>query len=233
MIAISLQAGLGVALQVDVISDVVCPWCYIGKRRLARALELYREQNPQAPSPVVNWHPFQLNPDLPEGGLDRAEYLRRKFGGRADEIYAHITAVGKTVGISFAFDKLVRQPNTLAAHSLIGHAAEAGLQDALVEALFRAYFIEGEDLTSAETLSRIAGTAGLEPAGIAACLASAEAREGIRSADLRARELGVEGVPFFVINQRYAVSGAQEPEVLFAAMLQVEREDEESSPGSV
>jgi predicted DsbA family dithiol-disulfide isomerase len=216
-----------------VISDVVCPWCYIGKRRLARALELYREQDPQAPSPVVNWHPFQLNPDLPEDGLDRGEYLRRKFGGRADEIYAHITAVGKTVGIAFAFEKLVRQPNTVAAHSLIEQAAEVGLQDALVEAFFRAYFVDGEDLTSTETLSRIAASAGLPASGISVCLASAEARERIRSADLRARELGVEGVPFFVINQRYAVSGAQEPEVLLGAMLQVEREDEESSPGSV
>lgn len=233
MIAISFQAGLGVALRVDVISDVVCPWCYIGKRRLERALELYREQNPQAPAPVVNWHPFQLNPDLPEGGLERTEYLRSKFGGRADEIYARITAVGKTVGISFAFDKLVRQPNTLAAHSLIAHAADVGSQDALVEALFRAYFIEGEDLTSGETLSRIAASAGLPPSGISTCLASAEARQSIRSADLRARELGVEGVPFFVINQRYAVAGAQEPEALLGAMLQVEREGEESSPGPV
>jgi len=233
MIAIPFQAGLGVALRVDVISDVVCPWCYIGKRRLARALELYREQNPRAPEPVVSWYPFQLNPDLPEGGLERAEYLRRKFGGRADEIYARITAVGKTVGIPFAFDNLVRQPNTLAAHSLIELAGDAGLQDALVEALFRAYFVEGEDLTSNQTLERIASAAGLPPADISACLSSAEARERIRLADLRARELGVEGVPFFIINQRYAVTGAQEPEVLLGAMLQVEREGEESSPGAV
>ena len=149
------------ALQVDVISDVVCPWCFIGKRKLAHALELYRERNPDAEPPQVTWHPYQLNPDMPEGGVDRADYLERKFGGRSTEIYARISAVGAQVGITFAFDKVARQPNTLAAHRLIALAGDVRLQDELVEAMFRAYFIDGRDLTVIETLSGIACEAGL------------------------------------------------------------------------
>ncbi|MBI2959767.1 MAG: DsbA family oxidoreductase [Betaproteobacteria bacterium] len=217
-------------LQIEVISDVVCPWCYIGKRRLAAALELYRERNPQASAPLVRWQPFQLNPELPADGVERAGYLRRKFGARAADIYGRITAVGASVGIAFAFDKLARQPNTLAAHSLIELAAGAGRQDEVVEALFRAYFIDAKDLTLNETLAAIAIGAGLAPEDVAACLASEAARERVRALELSARNLGVQGVPFFVLNRRYAVSGAQEPEVLLAAMLEAECEAPRSSP---
>jgi predicted DsbA family dithiol-disulfide isomerase len=213
---------IDVPLQIDVISDVVCPWCYIGKRKLARALALYSERNPAAEAPQVAWHPFQLNPDMPQAGLDRAEYLERKFGGRSKDIYARVGAVGAQVGIAFAFDKVTRQPNTLAAHSLIALAADAGLQDAAVEALFNAYFIEGRDLTSNQTLTDIACAAGLAKEEVEACLGSAQAREHIQAEDGQARRMGVEGVPFFVINRRYAVSGAQDPEVLLEAMLKAE-----------
>ena len=207
------------ALQIDVISDVVCPWCYIGKRKLARAIKLYRERNPDAEAPRVAWHPFQLNPDMPEGGVDRGEYLERKFGGRSTEIYARVSAAGADVGIPFAFDKVTRQPNTIASHSLIMLAADAGLQDAMVEALFRAYFIDGRDLTANETLSDIACAAGLAREAVQACLASAQARENVQAEDGQARRINVEGVPFFVFNRRYAVSCAQEPEALLDAML--------------
>ena len=206
------------AIRVDVISDVVCPWCFIGKRKLERALRLYAGRCPEAPAPVVAWHPFQLNPELPPGGIDRDEYLRRKFGGRADEIYARVAAAGAAVDIAFAFGRLVRQPNTLAAHSLIALAADAGRQDPVVEALFSAYFIDGRDLTSEEALSEVVIGAGLDPGAVAGCLASENARERMRSEDLQSRELGVEGVPFFIFNRRYAVSGAQDPEVLFGAL---------------
>src|SRR3990172_7489619 len=128
------------ALQIDVVSDVVCPWCFIGKRKLARALQLYGKRNPDAEPPRVAWHPYQLNPDLPEAGVDRRDYLARKFGGRSAEIYARISAVGADVGILFAFDKVARQPNTLAAHGLIALAGDAGLQGAGGGALFRASF---------------------------------------------------------------------------------------------
>jgi len=211
-------------LQIDVISDVVCPWCYIGKRKLARAIELYRERNPGAESPQVAWHPYQLNPDLPEAGVDRADYLERKFGGRSAEIYARLSAVGAEVGIPFAFDKVTRQPNTLAAHCLIALAGDAGLQDALLEALFRAYFIDGRDLTANETLSAIGREAGLDRQEVDACLTSAHRRERVKAEDAQARRIGIEGVPFFLFERRVAVSGAQDPEVLVDAMLKSERE---------
>jgi len=212
------------ALQIDVVSDVVCPWCFIGKRKLERALELYRERNPRGESPQVAWHPFQLNPDMPEAGVDRGEYLERKFGGRSAEIYARVGAAGAAVGIPFAFDKVTRQPNTLVAHTLIALAADAGLQDAVVEALFNAYFIDGRDLTSSQVLTEIACGAGLAKAEVEACLASAQAREHMKAEDDQARRIGVSGVPFFILNRRYAVSGAQDPEVLLDAMLKAESE---------
>ncbi len=212
------------ALQIDVISDVVCPWCFIGQKKLARALALYREQNPAAEAPTVTWHPFQLNPGLAESGVDRAEYLKRKFGERSGDIYARVSAVGAQVGIPFAFDKVVRQPNTLAAHSLIALAGDAGRQDAVVEALFRAYFIDGRDLTANETLAEIACGAGLGREAVEQCLASAEARAHVQGEDEEARRLGVDGVPFFIFNRRYSMSGAQDPETLLEAMLKAEGE---------
>ena len=220
------------ALQIDVVSDVVCPWCYIGKRKLARALQLYGKRNPEAEPPRVAWHPYQLNPDLPEAGVDRRDYLARKFGGRSAEIYARISAVGAEAGIPFAFDKVARQPNTLAAHSLIALAGDAGLQDVLVEALFRAYFIDGRDLTANETLSAIACEAGLAKEEVDACMTSARVRERVRAEDAQARRIGMEGVPFFLFNRRHAVSGAQDPEVLVDAMLKAELEAPSADDGS-
>jgi predicted DsbA family dithiol-disulfide isomerase len=220
-----------VALQIDVISDVVCPWCYIGKRKLARALELYGERNPEAEPPQVTWHPFQLNPEMPEGGVDRGEYLERKFGGRSKDIYARVSAAGAQVGIPFAFDKVTRQPNTTAAHSLIALAADAGLQDQVVEAFFNAYFIEGLDLTSDATLTAIACGAGLARDEVESCLASKEAREHVLAEDGQARRVGVEGVPFFIINRRYAVSGAHDPEVLLDALLKSENDTPSANDG--
>jgi len=213
------------ALSIDIISDLVCPWCFIGKRRLESALELYRAARPDAPAPAVTWHPFQLNPDMPAEGVDRDEYVKRKFGaGRAGQVYGRIVAVGKQVGIPFDFTKVTRQPNTLAAHSLIALAKDSGQQDAMVEALFRAFFLEGRDLTSAETLSETAVGAGLDAGDVKAFLASGNARAHIEAEDKEARKIGVEGVPFFVFNKRIAVSGAQEPEVLLDAMLEAEKE---------
>src|SRR5450432_2931265 len=131
-------------LTIDIISDVVCPWCYIGKRRIEAALELYAQQNPGAEKPIVTWRPFQLNPDMPAAGMSRQEYVVQKFGAaRAKDIYKRVAGVGAEVGIPFAFDKIARQPNTLAAHSLIGLAGAADLQDQVKEALMHAYFIDG------------------------------------------------------------------------------------------
>lgn len=207
-------------ITIDVVSDVVCPWCFIGKRKLERALELYRDKHPEADAPVVSWHPFQLNPDMPAEGMPRQEYIARKFGARGGNTYERVKEAGQTVGIEFQFDRIERQPNTLAAHSLIALAGKHGMQDAVKEAILRAYFLEARDLTDTSTLVAIATAAGLPEADVRAALADPKFRELIEQADVRAREIGVQGVPFFIFNQRVAVSGAHDPEVLLSAMEQ-------------
>ncbi len=212
-------------MQITVISDVVCPWCFIGKRRLEAALELYAKEFPAAPKPSIEWKPFQLNPEMPEEGIAREEYVRRKFGRPAKEIYAHVESEGKTCGINFQFDKITRQPNTIKAHALIGLAFTHGgevLQGAVKEALLDAYFLEGGDLTSDMALSDIAAKAGLDKALADECLKSAAQLGLTRQADEEAREMGVSGVPFFIFNNKVAVSGAHPPENLLQAMRQAE-----------
>ena len=209
-------------LSIDIVSDVVCPWCFIGKRRLEAALAR-REANGQ---PMPRWLAFQLNPDIPAGGIDRRSYLEQKFGGpeRAKQIYARIKAAGEEVGIAFDFDRIVRQPNTVDAHRLLAWAQDANpvAADALVERLFRAYFIEGVNIGDIDALATLAGDAGFDAVAARAWLVSDAGRAAIAAEEQRARELGVTGVPFFVFNQRLAVSGAQPPEVLLDAMEQAE-----------
>ncbi len=204
---------------IDVVSDVVCPWCYIGKRRLEAALQRLDGSPPQ-----IHWHPFQLNPDLPAEGVDRRSYLEAKFGGarRADEIYARVRAAGASVGIAFEFDRIQRQPNTLDAHRLIAWAQSHGDAEPLVERLFRAYFIEGAFIGDARVLEQLASEAGFDGDAAAAFLASDEGVAEAAGADRRARELGISGVPLFIFNRRVAVSGAQEPDTLLAALAQSE-----------
>lgn len=204
---------------VDVISDVVCPWCFIGKRHLASALDEYRRRHPEQ-APAVHWHAFQLNPDLPRAGADRKSYLERKFGGpqRAAEIYARVAQAGQRAGIDFRFDRILRQPNTSHAHRLIAHAAEHGVQDALVDALFDAYFLEGRDLTDDAVLAAVAARAGLDADAAAALLASDALSDRVADDAALAQRIGVQGVPFFIFNGRLACSGAQPPEVLVEAM---------------
>ncbi|HKC44908.1 MAG TPA: DsbA family oxidoreductase [Burkholderiales bacterium] len=209
-------------LSIDVVSDVVCPWCFIGKRRLEAALALYAKERPDAPAPTVSWRPFQLNPDLPPEGMPRAEYVQRKFGARSGGVYDRVTMVGRQVGIPFAFDRIARQPNTLAAHSLIELAQARGRQDEVAEAFFRAYFLDGVDLTSRANLVAITAGAGLDPAEAETWLDNASAREAVAAEDARAREIGIQGVPFFIFGGRVAVSGAQPAEVLLDAMKQAE-----------
>lgn len=205
--------------QIDVISDVVCPWCFIGKRNLEQALETWRAKH-QDQEPTVRWHPFQLNPQLPASGVPRKQYLENKFGGpeRAKEIYARVLAAGKRAGIDFAFDAIQVQPNTINAHRMLQFAAERGKQDEMAEVIFRRYFLEGADLSNTQTLADIAHQAGLNREEAAAYLASDANSELIKEQDRRARAIGVEGVPFFIFNQRLALSGAQPPEVIVEAM---------------
>jgi predicted DsbA family dithiol-disulfide isomerase len=207
-------------LTIDVLSDVVCPWCLIGKRRLEQALAEYAQRHPDRPAPLVRWHPFQLNPDMPEGGMSRADYVRQKFGDRADTVYDRVKAVGRSLDIPFAIDTIARQPNTAAAHSLIGLAEAGAPQQRLVEALFRAYFLEGVDLTQRSELERLALEAGLAAEDVQTCLDSEDARQQVRALDVRARQMGVQGVPFFIFNNQVGVSGAHEPETLLQAMEQ-------------
>ena len=216
-------------MNIDIISDVVCPWCYIGKRQIEAALALYAQQNPGADKPRVSWRPFQLNPQLPAEGMSRQDYVVQKFGAaRAKDIYARVAAVGAELGIAFAFDKIARQPNTVAVHSLIALAATAGpqaddgLQDKVKEAFLHAYFLDGVDLTKTENLVAIAAAAGLDRARVEECLADPHSRQAVGEEDQRARAIGVEGVPFFIFNGKLAVSGAQGAEALLEAMRQAE-----------
>ena len=207
--------------QIDVISDVVCPWCYIGQRRLAAALASLPENDDARRAPI-RWHPFQLNPDLPHAGVPRKNYLEDKFGGpeRAAQVYARVSAAGATVGIPFAFDRIERQPNTRDAHRLIAWAQERGDASDLVERLFRAYFIDGRLIGDHGVLAAIAGEAGLDSAAARNLLDSDEGIDAIALMDGRAREIGVQGVPFYIFNQHIAVSGAQEPDALIDAIAQ-------------
>jgi len=209
------------AMTIDVISDVVCPWCWIGKRRLEEALtKLPADQE----RPVIRWHPFELNPDIPPGGRDRRSYLEQKFGGpeRARQIYARVEAAGHEVGLPFNFEGIVRQPNTRDAHRLIAWAQTTNPSAAgsLVERLFCAYFIEGVDIGDLDSLARLAGEAGFDASAAIAYLRSDSGRAEIAAAEDHAHRLGVSGVPFFILNQRLAVSGAQPSEVLLDAIGQ-------------
>jgi predicted DsbA family dithiol-disulfide isomerase len=208
-------------LTIDVISDVVCPWCFIGRRRLGEALASYATAEPNI-RPVVSWHPFQLNPDLPREGIARQAYLEAKFGGRerAAEIYARVRAAGRTVGIEFEFDRIERQPNTIDAHRLVSWAQANGDPEEVVERLFRAYFLEGRFIGDRDVLADVAAEAGLARDAACAYLDSESGTDKIEAMDRRVRELGVTGVPFFIFGGRVAVSGAQEAPVLVDAMAQ-------------
>ena len=224
-------AAAGELFTIDVISDVVCPWCYIGRRRLGTALTQFAAEAPRV-RPIVSWHPFQLNPDLPREGIDRRLYLERKFGGSrsAAGIYARVMAAGKSVGIDFAFDKIDRQPNTLDAHRLISWAQAQGSAEEVVERLFRAYLIEGRSIGERDVLVEVAAEAGLPAQAAHAHLASNEGAAMVAEMDRRVRELGVTGVPFFIFGGKLAVSGAHEPHVLAGAMAQaLQQADEPAS----
>jgi len=212
------------ALSIDIVSDVVCPWCFIGKRRLEAALELYRKGRPDAPAPEITYHPFELNPDLPREGIARADYIAKKFGARGYSAHERLVHAGAQLGIPFAFDKIVRQPNTLAAHALIEAGRLHDVQGAVKEALLKAFFVDGVDLTDAQTLVRIAAEAGLDRKEAEAAIADEGLRRAVAEEEDKARAMGVSGVPFFIFNKRLAVEGAQPPETLLEAMLEAEKE---------
>jgi len=205
-------------LLIDVISDVICPWCYIGKRRLEKAIAALDGQH----EVQVRWHPFQLNPTMPKEGISRKDYRTRKFGSweRSLELDAKVIAVGKTEGIHFAFDKIIRTPNTVDAHRLIWLADQHSCQDAVVEALFKAYFIEGKDIGNQQTLIEVVSEAGLERQVAETMLSSDEGMDVIEEAGELSQRHQVTGVPFFIVNNAITLSGAQEPNTFLDAFRQ-------------
>lgn len=225
-----MEAAL--ALRIDVISDVVCPWCFIGKRNLESALLQWRQRFPEESAPEVRWHPFQLNPHLPDSGVPRKQYLEEKFGGpqRAKEIYARVSAAGERAGIAFDFDRIEVQPNTVNPHRLLHYAQAQGKQDAMAEALFQGYFLHAANLTQDKTLADLAARAGLDRELVADYLAGDEDRELVEEQDRRARSTGVEGVPFFIFGQHYALSGAQPPEVILEVLEKLHAEKSGATP---
>ena len=207
------------ALTVDIYSDVICPWCYVGKRRFERALKTWDS------APVnIRWRPFQLNPTIPRDGMDRRQYLEAKFGSptAARVIYDQVSIAGAEEGIHFAFEKIARTPNTFAAHRLIWLAGQCEKQDEMVELLFRRYFVEGGDIGSIEALSHAAAHAGLDRAAIETFLAGDEGVEAVKAEEAAGHRLGIRAVPYFVFNGAYALSGAQPPEQLLVAFRQSE-----------
>jgi len=204
-------------ISVEVYSDVVCPWCYVGKRRLDRALVSIDD------GVRVTWRPFQLNPTIPPSGIDRKTYLEAKFGsaeafGRLEE---QMLVAGEGEGIPFAFEKIQRTPNTFAAHRLIWYAEGLRKQDAMVEALFRAYFVEGRNIGNVKTLVQVAAEAGLDQAETEAYLSSDEGVTEVKAEEAAGHRLGIRGVPYFLLNGTYAIFGAQPPERIVAALKAV------------
>ena len=193
-------------VRLDILSDPICPWCLIGKAQLDDALA-QRPGHPLVPA----WHPFQLNPDMPAGGMDRRAYLEAKFGGReaAARVYARIDAAARLVGIDIDFAAIARTPNTVDAHRLIHWAGVEHLQGPVVDGLFAAYFLEGRDIGEAATLAAIGDAAGMDGEAILRLLATDADAQDIRTRDAAARERGVTGVPTFVVGDRHAVPGAQ------------------------
>ncbi|RME18626.1 MAG: DsbA family oxidoreductase [Alphaproteobacteria bacterium] len=193
-------------LDLFIFSDPICPWCYIGKARLWRALE----QRPDHPF-AISWHPFMLNPDMPPGGMDRRAYLEAKFGGREGAVRAYmpIAEAAEAEGLEINLDKITRTPNTLDAHRLIHWAGIEGRQAAVVSALFRAYFVDGRDIGAQGELADIAESCGMERAVVTRLLASDADREEIRARDADARRKGVRAVPTHVIANQAVVAGAQ------------------------
>jgi predicted DsbA family dithiol-disulfide isomerase len=194
-------------MQIDVVSDAICPWCYIGKRQLERALTMLAQDGLHF---AVRWNPFQLNPDMPKGGVERAAYRAAKFGSaeRAGELDARVSEAASAVGLDFHLDRIGRTPNTLDAHRLAWFAARRGAQDAAIEALFAAYFTNGRDIGDAAVLAHCGAAAGLDRSEVAGFLAGTEAAAEMLAADQAAREAGVNGVPSFFLDGYGLFSGS-------------------------
>ncbi|MEH3111640.1 MAG: DsbA family protein [Agrobacterium cavarae] len=206
---------------IDIVSDMVCPWCYLGKARLDLALAEVQDEV----SVDINWRPYQLNPDYPPEGVDQKVELEKKLGGkdRVEQAHEMLTELGREVGIAYDFDAIKIGPNTLDAHrlSLWAHAEDRALQDRIVTALFKANFEEGRNIGDHAVLIDVAGECGMDRELVSRLLASDADKDTIKAEIDAAQQMGVSGVPFFILDQKYAVSGAQTPDVLINALRDI------------
>jgi predicted DsbA family dithiol-disulfide isomerase len=210
------------SISIEIYSDVVCPWCYVGKHRLERALTQLPAVRTQ-----VTWQPFQLNPTMPVEGTDRTSYLEAKFGSldAFRRLEKQVLAAGVSEGIHFAFEKILTTPNTVLAHRLIWYAAQQGLQDRIVNTLFRGYFEQGADIGSPAVLADLARSAGLDATHF---LAGQEGIAEVKAEEAAGHGLGIRAVPYFVLNHRYGVSGAQPVEVFVSAIENIHAQQAEN-----
>jgi predicted DsbA family dithiol-disulfide isomerase len=199
-------------ITIEIYSDVVCPWCYVGKRRLERALSRLQSVRPR-----IIWRPFELNPTMPKEGMNRTEYVTAKFGNLETfrRLEAQVVAAGDSERIVFAFDNIAKTPNTFLAHRLIWFAGQQGRQDAMVEALFRGYFEQGADIGSRSVLGELAASAGLEATQF---LATDEGAAEVKAEEAAGQRLGIRAVPYFVMNNSVGISGAQPAEIFIEAL---------------
>ena len=211
--------AVGPLVDLSIVSDAICPWCYIGKRRFEQALAIL---GPDFPIRVM-WRPFELNPQMPKEGIERREYRLRKFGSleHSAQLDAQVAAAGEDDGIRFRHDLMVRTPNTFDAHRLIWHAARAEVQDAMMERLFRAYFSEGRDIGDAAVLAELASEVGLARDATFAFLQGTEGAEDIRRDETIAQQAGISGVPSFIANGWKLFSGAQRPDAIATVLRKV------------
>lgn len=218
------------ALTIEIYSDVVCPWCYIGKRRLERALD----QLNGAAQARITWRPFQLNPTMPKEGMDRTAYLEGKFGSldAFRQLEEHVLAAGEAERIPFAFEKIAQTPNTLLAHRLIWYAEQQGRQDIVVDSLFHGYFTEGADIGSIPVLGQLASRAGLDAAAVESFLQSEEGTTEVKAEEATGHRMGIRGVPYFVLNGSISISGAQPPDIFVSALQQAEETVMERKEGA-
>ncbi|MGG5885660.1 DsbA family oxidoreductase [Falsiroseomonas sp. HC035] len=198
-------------LNIEVVFDLVCPWCFLGTRRLRRALRARPDI-----AADISWRPFLLNPDIAPGGVARADYIIRKFGGedRARRLHGTIADLGRGEGVVFQFDRIRRIPPSLDAHRLVRLADRHSVAADAVDALFQAYFCDGQDIGDLAVLVGIAASLGMDPLATRRLLASGAEAEAVHADNLRAHRLGINGVPCFVVQGRHAIAGAQEPEVI-------------------
>ncbi len=207
--------------RLDIVSDAICPWCYIGKRQLERALPALARDGLRF---SVHWNPFQLNPDMPCEGVDRRDYRRAKFGSleRSEQLDRQVTEAAAAVGLSFRLDLLRRTPNTVDAHRVIWLSGQEGVQDAVMETVFRAYFTEGADLGEPGVLADCAAAAGLDRQAVLGFLRGDALEAEVRSADREARDAGVNGVPSFFLDGYGLFSGALPADKMVAALTRAE-----------